>query len=166
IHEQQNIRRADAVCRDQDPDQDAVWVPFEEMTVLVNARLALLGVDEQNLPLSRRRPGRRPFGTNREIGTAPTTQPGRLDELLQLGAIHRPRPLEGAVRLGAWLKWVDPADGPQQPRLAGPRPCLAPAFPRFAPIATDRRRLPAVAGAADTSSLSGYPADGAAASPV
>ena len=32
------------MSRDQDPDQDAVRVPFEEMTVLVNAWLALLGV--------------------------------------------------------------------------------------------------------------------------
>ena len=46
IHEQQDVRRADAVSRDQDPDQHAMWVPFEEMTVLVNAWLALLGVDE------------------------------------------------------------------------------------------------------------------------
>src|SRR5205823_6440145 len=66
----------------------------------------------------------------------------------------------------AWLQWVDPADGPQQPRLAGTRPRLAPSFPRFAPIATDRRRLPAVARAADTGSLSGCPADGAGAGSV
>jgi hypothetical protein len=84
-------------------------------SILVNARLALFGVDQQKLSLGGRVACRFPLGTNREVGTTTTAQARVFDELPDGGAAHGKRFLESAI--GAGRERVNAAQVSAQARL-------------------------------------------------
>ena len=75
------LARADGVCSQHEPFQDAVGVPLEEAPVHVGARVSFVGVYDNVLGVAGGIAAELPFSTRGEPSAAPAAQVGILDLL-------------------------------------------------------------------------------------
>src|SRR4051794_11310310 len=125
IDEDDDVGGADAKRGDLHALDGAVRVAFEQVAVLVDARLALLGVDQQELAGRNLVARGLPLGAHRKVGAAAAAHTGVFDQLPDRVAAQAERLFERLIRVWRAGERIYAADVAEQSRFARWLPGLA-----------------------------------------